>query len=250
MAQAGPGKVRLFDDFTGPEYPVANTGAVDADTFGGQFIGPFRILGDLAETDTGVVALGVVNGAVRVSGNNEDGKGAALVTDLIFSVPLMGPLVCEARVNMQAVTTRNIFVGFCGTRADDIAPPCTSTGTAHTLTATDLIGIHIDTSLTATADWHCVYNGGTVAGQTVSTSTVSTVTAVAGEYDVLRVEIDPNGTVRYWINGNLEFTVANAATVTATDLLAAMVGCWGTTSTAADIDVDYFLVNANRDWTR
>ena len=56
--------------------------------------------------------------------------------------------------------------------------------------------------------------------------------------------------MRYWVNGNLESTVANGATVTATDLLAAMVGCWGTTTTITDLDVDYMKVTAQRDWTR
>ncbi len=250
MAQSGPGKIRLFDDFTGPEYPVANTGAVDADTFGGQFIGPFRILGDLAETDTGVVALGVTNGAVRISGNNEDGKGVALTTDLIFQPSLNAPMIIEARVNMRALTTRNIFVGFCGTRADDIAPPLTSATTTHTLSASHLAGIHMDSGLDAGTTWHSVYNGGTRTGQTDSTETVTSpaILPVAGEYDVLRVEVFVNGTVEYLINGNRVDKITNA--VSTTTLQAAMVGCWGTTGTVADIDADYMLVEANRDWTR
>ena len=66
---------------------------------------------------------------------------------------------------------------------------------------------------------------------------------------MLRVEIDKSGTVEYWIDGSKLATIKNAATVTAGDMLAVIVGCWGTTTTITDVDVDYLLVNANRDWT-
>ena len=250
MSESGMGKIELIGDFCGPEYPILSLLAVNAATGGGQSIGPFHVYGDLADADAGVVALSIVGGAVRLTGTNEAEKGCALTTDLIFSVPLNGPLVLEARVQTQALTARNFFIGFCGTLADDIAPPLASSTETHTLTATDLIGFHIDSSLTAGATWHAVFNGGTTAGQTVSTSTTTGVVAVTGEYDVLRVEIDPNGTCRFFVNGNLESTVANGSTVTSTDLLAAIVGCCGTTTTITDLDVDYMKVTAQRDWTR
>lgn len=249
MAESGPGKVRMWNDFCGPEIPVANAVAYGTSAGGcNYYLGDFAVKGDLGETDTGVVALGIVSGAVRLSGNNEDGKGAALTSDLVFSPALMGPLVIEARVQMQALTTRSIFIGFCGTIADDVAEPVTSTTVTHTLVATNLCGFVLDSQLTAADAWHCCYNGGSTTGQTVSTSTTSGVSAVAAEWDVLKLEIETNGTARFWINGNLESTVVGAVSTTA--LQGAVVGCWGTTTTAADIDVDYILVEANRDWTR
>jgi len=250
MSQAGPGKIRIFEDFTGPGYPILSVHAVNAASSGGSNLGPFDILGDLADADAGVVRVDTLSGGVvRVTGTNEAEKGCALVTSLMFSVPNMGPLVYETRVQGQVLTARNYFCGFVGVIADDMAPPAASATVTHTLTATDLIGFHIDTSLTAGTTWHCIYNGGTLTGDTVSTNTVSTRVAVAGEWDVLRVQIDPDGTVEWLINGEREFRIENAATVTATDLLAAVTGCWGTTTTITDIDVDYVLVNANRDWT-
>ncbi len=247
MSQAGPGKIRLFDDFCGPAYPILSTHAVNAASGGGQAIGPFLLLGDLAETDTGVVRVDALSGAVRVSANDEDGKGVALVTGLNFQPSLNAPMIVEARVNMRALTTRSIFVGFCGTIADDIAEPSTHTGTAHTLTASHQAGLIFDSQLTAKT-WHAIYKGGTTTGETDSTNTVTAVSPVAGEYDVLRVEIFPDGDVEYWVNGNREYRIENA--VSTTTLQAAVVGCWGTEGTAADIDVDYMLVTANRDWTR
>ena len=249
MSQSGYGRIRLFNDFCGPEIPVANAVAYGTSAGGcNYYLGDFAVKGDLGETDTGVVALGITSGAVRISGNNEDGKGVALTTDLVFSPALNGTIAVEARVQMQALTTRSIFVGLCGTIADDVAEPLTSTTVTHTLTASNLCGFVLDSQLTAAAVWHAVYNGGSTTGATASTTTTTGVTAVAAEWDVLRLEVDNNGTACYYINGVLESTVVGAVSTTA--LQGALVGCWGTTGTAADLDVDYFAVEANRDWTR
>jgi hypothetical protein len=250
MAEAGPGKVRMWNDFLGPEIPVLNALAYGADGGGtASYLGDYAIRGDLADTDSGAVALAIVNGAVRLTGTNEDNKGCAATTDLVFSPALQGPLVIEARVQMQVLTARETFIGFCGVLADDIVAPVTnSSGEVHSLTAATLCGFVTDSDLTAGTTWHACYNGGTTTGETDSTVTTTGIVAVAAEWDVLRIEIDKNGTARYWINGNLKATVAGA--VATTTLHAAIVGVWGTTTTIQDIDVDYMLVTANRDWTR
>lgn len=248
MAQSGVGKIRLFNDFCGPEIPVANAVAYGTSAGGcNYYLGDFAVKGDLGETDTGVVSLSIASGAVRVSGNNEDGKGVALCTEIVFSPALNGALVLEARVQMQALTTRSVFIGFCGTAADDIAEPLTSTTVTHTLTAANLCGFVMDSQLTAATAWHACYNGGSTTGATASTTTTTGTVAVGGDWQVLRIVIETNGTARYYIDGVLESTVVGA--VSTTTLQAAIVGCWGTTTTAADIDVDYMLVEANRDWT-
>lgn len=252
MAESGQGKIRLWNDFCGPEIPVATAVAYGTSAGGcNYYLGDYAVRGEIEVTDSGVVALGVSSGAVRLTGTNVDNKGLALTTDLVFSVPLNGTLIVEARIQLQALTARNIFVGFCGTLADDVLPPLVdSNSTTHTLTATDLVGLNFNSIYTGTQlFWHTVHNGGTVAGPTATSATLTSVAPVAGEWQVLRVEIDTNGTVEYWIDGNKLATIKNAATVTATDMLAVIVGCWGTTTTITDVDVDYLLVNANRDWT-
>lgn len=251
MAESGPGKIYLFEDFLGQEYALAHTGAVDADTFTGMNVGPFKILGDLAETDTGCVTLpGVPSGAARLSGNNEDGKGAALVTETSFVPSLMGQIVVEARVQFAAITTRNFFVGVCDARVNDVAPPLVSATTTHTLSASDLAGFHFDSGLTAGTTMHTVFNGGTTTGETDSDNTITSpaIIPTAAEWDVLRIEIETNGTVRYIFNGAVVKTVENAVSTTVAQC--AMIGMWGTTTTVADVDIDYFMVAAQRDWTR
>jgi len=243
------GRIELFDDFCGPEIPVANAIAYGTSAGGcNYYIGPYKVTGDLGETDTGVVGLdGTVNGVIRISGNNENAKGVAVGTGIHFSPVLNGTLVAETRVQRAAVTAGVVFFGFCDVNADDVAEPLTSTGTTLTLTASDICGFVIDSQLTATATWHMPYNGGTTTGATDSTDVVSDVVAVLAEWDVLRIEIAPNGTGFWYINGELKQTVTNA--VSTTVVQGAYVGCWGTTSTAASVDVDYLYVSCNRDWT-
>jgi hypothetical protein len=248
-AQGSIGKVRIFTDFLGEEIPVANAVAYGS-TAGGcsYYLGGFKVIGDLVETDTGVVAIAKAGGYARISGNDENGKGVAVATETVFSPVLSAPMILETRLERQVLTAGVVFAGFCGLAADDVAEPLTSATVTHTMVATDLCGFLLDSQLTAAAVWHCVYNGGSTTGATSSLVTTSGVTAVAGESDILRLVIDPNGTARYFINGALVKTVTGA--VSTTVLQAAMVGCFGTTSTAADVDVDYILVEGNRDWTR
>jgi hypothetical protein len=243
--QSGVGKILLFEDFCGNEIPVANA---EAATTPGHAIGPFSVLGDTVETDTGLVLISKASGYGRISGNDEDGKGVAVCTEVSLSPVLNGTIVVEARVEMQALTTRNVFIGLAGTIADDVAEPCTAT----TVTITKVVpcvGFLFDSQLTASTKWHMPY---ILASDTTQTSTtvVSSQTAVAAESDILRLEVDNNGAARWYINGVLEQSVGAGLAATTTTLMGALVGCWGTTTTAADVDVDYFLVEANRDWTR
>lgn len=239
--QSSFGKIKFFHEGGGGEVAVGSTIAAPLD------FGDYKLIGDLAETDTGAITVSKINGVLRLSGNDEDGKGAALATEAIFTPASNGPLVCEARVELAAITARNAFVGFCGTAADDVAPPATGSTATLTLTATNTAGFVFDSRLTDT-DWHGVYAGGATTGPTASTSVDLGVAPVATEFDVLRVEIDPNGTVSWYINGDRVQRVAGAASTSA--LFAGLCGVWGTTTTAADIDVDYFAVEGNRNWAR
>ena len=71
--------------------------------------------------------------------------------------------------------------------------------------------------------------------------------AVAGEWQVLRLEIFPNGTASWFIDGVLIKTVTGAvATGTDLSLILALE------AKGANIElmhVDYLMVEANRDWT-
>ena len=248
------GAIRLFNDFCGPEIPVANAVAYGTTAGGCNYsLGDFVVKGDLAETDTGIAGLDKSSGFVRISGNDENGKGVWIGSDVAFSPQLNGQLVCEARVESAALTARVLFVGFMATCADDVAEPITST-TATCTRVCNAIGFLFDSQLTVqavsgTEYWSMPYMISTTSTQN-STDIDSDQALVAGECDVLRVVINPDGSAEWWINGELEQTVAAAAGADVATLLAGGIGCWATTSTAANLDVDYLLVKANRDWTR
>ena len=253
MAQSGVGKIRLFDDFCGPEFAVLNAVAIGTSAGGCNIaIGPFKITGDgLDDTYAGVASIDdVVSGAVRLTTKAEDLHSTYIGTATCFNVALMGTLILEARVQMDALTARNVYIGFTSDN-DDQQQICCEAGGATTITLTedDLCGFLYNDEFTTDVDWHYIYKGGATTGETVSTSVDSGVTPVAAEWDVLRVEVDNNGTARWFINGDLKKTLAGAMAV-GTEYVAAVVGASANAATVASVDVDYLLVGANRDWTR
>lgn len=249
--QSGVGKIRIFEDFMGAECPVA-------DTLSPQQIGDLRLCGEtIADADVGMTineADPCLNGVARLTTSDEDNHSICLTTGKMFTPASNGTLVAECRVQFDDLDTKEFFFGFSDENDDDqgcegdIIHGATET---LTLTASDLVGFFLSAELSEDEMWHMVYNGGTTTGQTDSTEVESGVDAVAAEYDVLRIEIDNNGTARWYINGVLEQTVENAASVTTTDLWAAqaIIEVKGT-SAAETADIDYFLVEANRDWTK
>jgi len=238
--QSGPGVIKLhFEGATG-NWPIALTNA-------SAMAGDFILSGHLLDTDTGITRISKTGGWCRLVGANEDGKGIALGTGIGFSPVLNGPMSFEARLETSAITARTIFLGFCSASAEDIAEPLTSTATTYTPVAASYAGWWFDSQLTASTKWHMPHYGGTTACSVTSTATIAPDTLTLAESVVLRVEIDPNGTARWYINGVLRQTVVGA--VSTTTLLAAFVGVFGTTTTEVDLDINYVDFEAFRDWT-
>jgi hypothetical protein len=244
MAQSDRGRIELFYDFFS-EDNIANT----AET---RQLGPFLVGGQgNAETDAGVPSIsGVLSGAGRITTTNEDNHTTLVGTNIAFDVGLMGPLVAEARVQLDNLDTKEVFFGFT-----DIDPNTLSIETdvmtgataTLTLTASDICGFFLSAELTDDEDWHMVYNGGTTTGETTSTSVDADDDAVAGEWQVLRIEIDTNGTARWYIDGVLKQTKTGAASTSVN--MALILGVEAKGAAIENLDVDYMLVQANRDWT-
>ncbi len=122
-----------------------------------------------------------------------------------------------------------------------------ASGTSLTLSASDLCGFLIDAEATDDEDWIMVYNGGTTSGETTIANIDADNDAVAGEYDILRLEVAINGTARWYINGVLKQTVTGAVS-TSTDL--AVLAMVEARSAAIEYAwIDYIAIEANRDWT-
>ena len=243
--QSGVGRIRIFDDFVGEEIPIAGTADI-------EMLGPFKVGGEGFEDGTvGVLSQDSdgLSGSVIVNSGATGNDTTAIMTSTMFDVGLMGTLVMEVRSRFTALTGKACFIGFSDTVTDDmqlIDILDYLAATAVTLTAANICGFWYSSQLTATAEWHGVYKGGTTTGPTATGSIDLDVNAVAGEWQVLRLEIDNNGTARWYIEGALVQTAEGAASTT-TDL-AACVAIAANDGVEATIDLDYILIEANRDF--
>ena len=247
MAQGSDSRLMIDEDFYGAASTLAAT------TVPPIALGGLNIVGQgIAETDSGAPRLDSdgLNGVIQLTTTNEDVHAAGLQSATMFDVGLMGSIVMEARVRQAALNTGEVFIGFSDVNTDLAiieGAICHGDTITVTLTASDLVGFLMASDLTDNSDWHGVYNGGTTTGETVSTSVDFDAGATAGEYQVLRLEIFPNGTVEWWVDGVLEQTTTGAVS-TSVDLCLNVI-VESKTTAVKTMDVDYIRVWANRDWT-
>jgi len=242
VSQGSRGKIELFSDFAGPEHGVTTA------TAGPVNFPPFVLFGDgLNETDSGVVTqTTLLGGVIRLTTTNEDNHYCKVGCSPMLDVALMSPLVIEARVQMAALTTRRCFVGFSNLGDTTSAVEFEANSGTVTNTATSFVGFLFDSGATLSTSWLYGYNGGTTAALVTEQDTGKD--PVAGEWDVLRVEVFDNGDTRFFINGEY-ITQIDGAVSTTTDLNA-YVAAGGTGAAVATVDVDYLYISASRDWTR
>ena len=249
MSQSDKGQLRIFEDFFGGEDIVANTAA--SRSFGSEGL---RVIGQgIAEADSGITVLEAdgLSGVGVLTTTNETEHTAGLATATMIDVGKMGSVVIEARVRFTDLDTKQFYLGLTDVNADAAileGGNFLGSGTTLTLTASDLCGIMLSAELTADESWHAIYNGGTTTGQTVSTSNDLAVDAVAGEFDILKIEVGPSGKARFFVNGALKKTVKGAVSTTVDLAVVCMVEA--KTAAIETVDVDYIEIKANRDWTR
>ena len=247
MPQSGSGKIRLFHDFCG----VGNTLALTAVT---AQIGDFYAGGEgFADGDAGIAGKDALSGVVTITSANTDADTSFIGTHLMFDVGLMGTIVLEARVQLPDFDTKEIFFGLTSIlttseQLEDIV--INSSSTAITMPA-DLVAFYFSDELTASAtEWHGIYNGGSATASTtvadVNLGTTGSANPTAGEYQILRLEVESNGTVRWYIDKELVQTVTGAVSTT-TDYAVCLAAAANTTQLAI-FDCDYLLVRAGRDW--
>jgi len=248
MAQSGYGKISIFEDFLAGEDIVAATAATRA--FGGSGL---RVIGQgIAEADSGITVgeSDGLNGVGILTTTNEDAHSCGLTTGKVFDVGKMAPINIECRVQFPDLDTKAFYFGLTDVNGDTAILEgenlVAASGTL-TLSASDLCGFLIDAEATDDEDWIMVYNGGTTTGETTIASIDADNDAVAGEWDILRLEVSINGTARWYVNGVLKQTVTGAVS-TSTDLaVLAMIETRAASNEYAWID--YIAIEANRDWT-
>ena len=248
MAQSGYGKISIFEDFLAGEDIVAATAATRA--FGGSGL---RVIGQgIAEADSGITVgeSDGLNGVGILTTTNEDAHSIGLTTGKVFDVGKMAPINIECRVQFPDLDTKAFYFGLTDVNDDTTileGNNLVASGTSLTLSASDLCGFLIDAEATDDEDWIMVYNGGTTSGETTIANIDADNDAVAGEWDVLRLEVSINGTARWYVNGVLKQTVTGAVS-TSTDL--AVLAMIEARSAAIEYAwIDYIAIEANRDWT-
>jgi len=248
MAQSGYGKVVIFEDFLAGEDIVAATAATRA--FGDSGL---RVIGQgIAEADSGITVgeSDGLNGVGILTTTNEDAHSCGVTTGKVFDVGKMAPINIECRVQFPDLDTKAFYFGLTDVNDDTTileGNNLVASGTSLTLSASDLCGFLIDAEATDDEDWIMVYNGGTTTGETTIANIDADNDAVAGEYDILRLEVAINGTARWYINGVLKQTVTGAVS-TSTDL--AVIAMIEARSAAIEYAwIDYIAIEANRDWT-
>ena len=245
MAQSGNGRISLFEDFFA-EDPVSNT-ATD------RALGNFTVAGQGSEdTDSGIPLLhaDAISGVGVMTTTNEDNHTILVGTPVAFDVALMGAIVAETRVRFVDLDTKEVFFGFSDIDPNTLSietDVMTGATTTLTLTASDICGFFLSAELSDDEDWHTVYNGGTTTGETDSTELDCSDDAVTGEWQVLRLELFPNGTVSFYIDGVLIRTVTGAVSTSVDLSLILAVEAKG--ANIEIMHVDYLMVEANRDWT-
>ena len=245
MAQSGSGQIRLFNDFFG----VANYITLTADT---AQLGDFFAGGEgFEEADAGVAGKDALSGVITLTGSDVDADTTFIGTHIGLDAALMGTIVLETRVQMAALTAREIFFGLTSILSvDEQLEDIVINATATTITMpAELCAFYMSSQLTTVAgDWHAINNGGTASATTTTTGDAQlNNVVVVGEWQVLRLEVDANGTARWYIDGVLKLTVVGA--VSTTTNFAAVLATGATAATAVIVDCDYLLVEANRDWT-
>ena len=248
MAQTGYGRIKIFEDFLAGEDIVAATAVGRA--FGGSGL---RVIGQGSEdTDSGITVgeSDGLNGVGILTTTNEDAHSIGLTTGKVFDVGKMAPINIECRVQFPDLDTKAFYFGLTDVNGDTAileGENLVAAGATLTLSASDLCGFLIDAEATDDEDWIMVYNGGTTSGETTIASIDADNDAVAGEWDILRLEIAINGTARWYVNGVLKQTVTGAVS-TSTDL--AVMAMIEARSVAIEYAwIDYIAIEANRDWT-
>ena len=249
--QSGTGRIAIFEDFLAGEDIVAATAVGRA--FGGSGL---RVIGQGSEdTDSGITVLESdgLNGVGVFTTTNEVDHTIGLTTGLVFDVAKMAPIIAECRIQFADLDTKEFYFGFTDVNGDtailegENVSANASDALLVDLHASDLCGFFLSAELTDDEDWHMVFNGGTTTGQTTALSIDANDDAVAGEFQILRLEIASNGTASWYIDGALKQTQTGAVS-TSTDL-ALLTMLEAKTAAIEYAYIDYISVSANRDWT-
>ena len=176
------------------------------------------------------------------------GNTTVFGANAVFAPASNGPMTVEVRLK-QSTAADAAWVGFCNQSGgtDEVVD-----GGALDGGVTNCVGLYFDDAVDADQWNEYVATGSAETQQNLVTEAIT-----ADEWQVLRVEIDPDGTVRTYIadeffasgvgEGSLRLIAERKTAVSTTALYFPEVYSAANSGTAS-LDVDYYHFTANRDW--
>lgn len=228
---------------------LLSTDVSQKSTYYDDFLGDTLLAELLAGVGSGTgnaVALiaGAQGGRVQVKTSSADAADSANASSISLGSTSYradaGGLVLETRVQLDAVTSVGMFLGFTDTLASTVEVPIFLIAAAPTSTATDACGVCFDTD-GSTAQW---FHGGVKTDVDTAYAYSGTAPA-ANTWDVIRVEVSAAGAVQGFVNGvAIGPPIANAVAVTIP--LTPVLLCINRSAAARNMLVDYLWVQQNR----
>lgn len=152
-----------------------------------------------------------------------------------------GNLVLETRVKVDDITNVCMNIGFSDVLATTtLEEPFTVSGTTVTSNASNAVCFVFDTAQTTDA-WYCL---GVKADTDAPGNIITAVPPVAATYQTFRLELDANGTAKFYIDETLMATIENA--VTNSTALTPIITVMARTTAVRTQDIDLLYCGMDR----
>lgn len=231
------GQIRAFNDFTDPLGDVTwGTGQIHLG--GGVFAVSVNegTLNEVVDESGGVIQF--------LTDTGDDDNICILAGKFD---PSQGGCVMETRFKVADDYGVGIFAGFSETMALDtpVVPAEFATATMTYNGTGGMVGLQYDDDGT-TDDFRAVMGDGGAAVAGSGNGIRANATVTADRWQLVRVELNADGSGDCYLNGTLvkSFT----AGLTNTDLFYACLIVENRTAAAREVEVDYFYAQSNRDW--
>lgn len=169
------------------------------------------------------------------------GNGSGLSLDALNWRADTGGMMVETRVQLDAVTGVQLFVGFTDTVSSTVEAPIFMNAADIDSDASNAAGIMFDTDAT-TDVWTC----GGVATDVDTAPVLSASAPSAATYYTLRVEISEAGSVRCFVDG-VAVGAATASAITPSTAVVPIIFAQNRAAAARVALVDYLYVEATRE---
>mgnify|MGYP003143040840 CR=1 FL=1 len=228
----------IFDDFLDAAIDDTNNWIVFAGSDG-----------DATAAATVTAPEGKVDMGSGDGGSTNDGSVLSLILLAKGSLVSLGMTVFECRVSFDQITGVTACFGLSDKLATD-DEHLLHTITAGTvadggLTVANTVEFVYSEEATAGTLWHAASENAGTIGNSGAEETLTDGPTI-DTYDVLRLEVDSDGTARFYINGVLRLTRTSAVATTALLIPYIAIDGEAATPVATDLSIDYIYFSGAR----